>query len=260
MSASPAQETLAESSGKTLKRPRSEPTEDDVKDKDEAEAAPVAETNEGGYATNGDWAAVWNAHVWSLFHLPEALVVDFEFSLCTFEANAYYFWNSKTNETTWNNPMDPSASSSNTYNSTASTSGEGRHPHPLPANPMTTHEAGEIDPDLLYLDPSLSASHAASSGYAATASFNARTGRFQNDVSMNPERVSEIERMKRQNQFFFDYEGWTKLKDLEQESAQLNGLAEEKRKSKRPTRKEVERYKAKKEEKKRKHQLAWLRD
>lgn len=62
---------------------------------------------------------------------------------------------------------------------------------------------GGIDPDLAYLDPSLR-QQATSATPAFQARFNSRTGRFQGDPSMNPDRVSEFKRGERQQEAFYD--------------------------------------------------------
>lgn len=101
-------------------------------------------------------------------------------------------------EVTWENPLvgaaEPSTSAS------------------LPPEPSTSSSAdvyGGIDPDLAYLDPSLSRSTTSISATPAfQARFNARTGRFQGDPTMNPDRISEFKRGERQQGAYYDVDGW----------------------------------------------------
>jgi hypothetical protein len=145
-------------------------------------------------------------------------------------ANAYYFWNSKTNETTWTNPVmgaapsaaaaaaassstsSPAAATTAAPSSTAATSSR---PSVLP----TADDLGGIDPDLAYLDPSLSTGASSGGGPSAPtfqARFNARTGRFEKSDARTPEHVGEFARYKRQNEFFFDVGSWERQVEEEQ--------------------------------------------
>ena len=149
--------------------------------------------------------------------------------------NAYYFHNSKTNVTTWENPITSTK------------------PIPTaPVNPLKRPaDALEgIDPDLAYLDPSLSNPLGPQGKFNATARFNARTGKFEADPEKNPDRVSDFNRAKRQNAFFFDVDGWEKQK-AEENMAKMKAEAEGRvEKKKKPTKAELERYKARAAEKK----------
>jgi hypothetical protein len=49
---------------------------------------------------------------------------------------------------------------------------------------------------------------------------------------MTPDKVSEVERMKRQSQFYFDFDGWQKLRDQEQEHAREMGIVTDEKKKK----------------------------
>ncbi|KAG6879077.1 hypothetical protein C0992_005357 [Termitomyces sp. T32_za158] len=69
--------------------------------------------------------------------------------------NAYYFYNTETHETTWNNPIaaeDPSSTSQDSVPSPSTT-----HANSMSALEAAAIAAG-IDPSLAYLDPSLVAS------------------------------------------------------------------------------------------------------
>lgn len=120
--------------------------------------------------------------------------------------NAYYFYNSETNETTWTNPLQPPdsttptpAPSADVASASASTS---KSPEPSqPEASTSSHNALQqaaiaagIDPSLAYLDPSLAMS--ASTGAPPntfTAKFNARTGAFTAADSRDPGHLSEFE-------------------------------------------------------------------
>ena len=106
----------------------------------------------------------------------------------------------QTNETTWSNPRQ-------------SASGPGDTSVPSIATDLTaaapSREKGEegglppIDPDLAWLDPSAARAGAGRS-VTQTARFNARTGRFQADPSLNPDRISDFQRGQRQQEAYYD--------------------------------------------------------
>lgn len=209
----------------------------------------------------------------------------------------YYYWNRKTNVTTWTNPFEsasaplPSASAENepaseaTVQAESSTSKDGaksQSPQPKASGERKADKAasnderadssgpsaadfGGIDPDLAYLDPSL-ASRARGAGGAGAhvARFNARTGKFEADPTKNPDRVSDVQRAKRQNQFYFDYDGWQATLAQQQEQNALKRAAEgdyaedESNKKHRPSKKEMEAIRARNKEKKEKKQKGWL--
>lgn len=108
--------------------------------------------------------------------------------------NAYYFYNVKSKETTWDNPLTQPAAAA-------------------PARTAPAPDLGGVDPELAYLDPSLSSSSSATGGGSAvTARFNARTGKFQGgDPTKNPEYHSDYARAKRQSSAFFDVDAWEKV-------------------------------------------------
>lgn len=116
-----------------------------------------------------------------------------------FRANQYYFHNSVTNITTWENPRDTTSSAAIPSTSAA----------PINENSITNDVGayGGIDPDLAYLDPSLRQS-SSSSAPSYQARFNSRTGRFQGDPSMTPDRISEFKRGERQQEAFYDTASW----------------------------------------------------
>ena len=114
--------------------------------------------------------------------------------------NAYYFYNLKTKETTWTNPI---ASAKDKV---------------APKKDVRALLQG-VDPDLAYLDPSLSAAMTtaspsgtvAGSAYGTAGRFNARNGKFEGNPDKNPDWVSDFSRMKRQSNIYFDVDGWEKV-------------------------------------------------
>jgi hypothetical protein len=147
-------------------------------------------------------------------------------SLTPCRANAYYFWNSKTNETTWTNPVattagtaSPAAATAPPSTSSTSTPLSSSTPATGGGAPPSQPDLGGIDPDLAYLDPSLSASSSSRAGGgppAFQARFNARTGRFEGSQGRTPEHVSDYNRSRRQNEFFFDVSSWERQVEEEQ--------------------------------------------
>jgi WW domain len=168
--------------------------------------------------------------------------------------NTYYFYNTETQETTWENPLLP-----NQYAS-------GSAPNEVPTDPAPFDEtsggsasqyaalqaaaiAAGIDPSLAYLDPSLLSSVPSSSAPTATglppsftAKFNARTGQFTRPDGRDPTHLSEHARMTRMSEFYFDVKGWEA--ELAQRGGSLMGTDEEGeveggKKRKRPTKKDL---------------------
>ncbi|KAJ7507166.1 hypothetical protein B0H11DRAFT_193372 [Mycena galericulata] len=183
--------------------------------------------------------------------------------------NAYYFYNSETQETTWTNPLQPAAESPETAitpaaeASSAETPGEEQQPDSSSIPHYTALQnaaiAQGIDPHLAYLDPSLAASTSSSSvdptGLPSfQAKFNARTGQFAAMDSRTPAHLSEYERAKRMSEVFFDVAAWEQ--NLAQERAAEAEGGEKKRK--RPSKKDLERFKQQKKLKKI-AKTAWLR-
>ena len=150
--------------------------------------------------------------------------------------NAYYFYNAATQETTWENPLQPSSTSEESTTATTET--------PVASSSTATSAqlsrveqlqaaavAQGIDPSLAYLDPSLVAAPAVE-GY--TAKFNARTGTFTRPDGRDPTHLSEYERAKRMSEFYFDVNKW-------QEDVAERKLEEEAdgKKRKRPSKKDL---------------------
>jgi len=210
--------------------------------------------------------------------------------------NAYYFYNPVTQETTWSNPLQPDASSSaasasgsspdiaaptstptptaaEDSNAEAGSSTDTPQPHMSAAAAhyaalQAAAVAQGIDPLLAHLDPTLVSSVGPGSpgvpGDVPTfkAQFNAHTGRFATADSRTPGHLSEYERAKRMSEFYFDVNKWEE--DLAKRGGSL--MAEEGeeggdasgKKRKRPTKKDIERFKEQKRLKKI-AKTAWLR-
>ncbi|KAF9644415.1 hypothetical protein BDM02DRAFT_3121944 [Thelephora ganbajun] len=220
----------------------------------------VPETTNSGAYSAGNWQAIWSpAH------------------------NAYYFYNSVTRETTWVNPLQQGqqqagdSKGKGKEKATGETESEGDEAEgqdedyekqgnvpglstdATASTPALTQWeqmqanaiAQGIDPSLAHLDPSLAAGPSLPSE-AFTARFNARTGAFTTVDGRDPSHLSEYERAKRMSQFYFDVGAWEK--ELEQRD-----IAEEERKKKRkPTKKDLDRFKEQKRQKKI-AKTAWLR-
>ncbi|KAH7883106.1 hypothetical protein F5I97DRAFT_1938965 [Phlebopus sp. FC_14] len=168
---------------------------------------------------------------------------------------AYYFYNSTTGETTWVNPLQPSSSSSIGPSSSADPTSE--NPNPYDPNSMEARAlAAGIDPSLAHLDPSLAGPSSLAPADAFTAKFNARTGAFTPSTARAPSHLSEYERAKRMSEFYFDVGAWER--DIEQRVAQEKEQGQNEKKRKRPTKKDLERFKEQKRLKKI-AKTAWLR-
>ena len=73
---------------------------------------------------------------------------------------------------------------------------------PAPLKP--SRDLGGIDPDLAYLDPTLAHGPRAQIAGGFAARFNARTGKFEGDPNRNPDSVSEFTRQRKKEEFYFD--------------------------------------------------------
>ncbi|KAH9929071.1 uncharacterized protein BXZ73DRAFT_90505 [Epithele typhae] len=217
---------------------------------DAASAATPADVHESASSSTSttpspqDWQAVWSpAH------------------------NAYYFYNSVTHETTWTNPLQPSAeagpSAATGAQDTAETEGASSSSSSSSAGAAGGYDvyaaaaAQGIDSALAHLDPSLAAAGAAPGAGTYTAKFNARTGAFTRPDGRDPTHLSEYERAKRMNEFYFDVNAW----EREVEQRKLEEAQEEESK-KRKGRQEgpgaKERFREQKKQKKL-AKTAWLR-
>ncbi|KAJ9069733.1 hypothetical protein DSO57_1015624 [Entomophthora muscae] len=88
--------------------------------------------------------------------------------------------------------------------------------------------------------------------------FNAKTGNFQSDQTLNPDKFSQYNRAVRQCNAFFDYDSFAEQRGL-QYMAYYNGLTPNPRHQKLP-KKVFEKLKTLKKEKKLESKKKWLRD
>ncbi|EMR10295.1 hypothetical protein PNEG_01556 [Pneumocystis murina B123] len=136
------------------------------------------------------------------------------------QTRSYYFWNSKTNETTWKNPRAPEDTSND----------------PRKLEDRIQEMASER-------------SHPYKE-YVFTARFNRMTGKWQNDPNKIPENFTEDARALRQQSFYFDVEGTAAAHDG-------RSFLEERR-QKRLTKKELALYKKQNKKKKEQRKREWL--
>ena len=226
-SVSPAPENTHSDHDKDTEHPESSTSASDAKaDGNEASTEspdPQPSTSTPGTASAGDWQAVWSpAH------------------------NAYYFYNSATQETTWTNPLEQASTSAQASGSAEPEDGHasGSTSAATPATSASVSQlyalqaaaaAQGIDPSLAFLDPTLAAGPSSATNpaaYSYTAKFNARTGAFARPDARDPGHLSEYERMKRMNEVFFDQGEWEKQLAQEKEE-------EGSRKRKKPTKKDL---------------------
>ncbi|THH14786.1 hypothetical protein EW146_g5591 [Bondarzewia mesenterica] len=128
--------------------------------------------------------------------------------------NAYYFFNSVTQQATWENPLQSAPASATSASPTPESSSTPEAGPSSSAAPVSSaiasmyalQEAAAaqgIDPSLAFLDPSL-AGPSGSAGGSFTAKFNARTGAFARPDARDPTHLSEYERAKRMSEVYFD--------------------------------------------------------
>jgi hypothetical protein len=127
---------------------------------------------------------------------------------------AWYFWNAETGQVTWTNPLEPAPPLPTEPAPPAPIN----PPLPREAPPLPEGKFGEIpdiDPDLAYLLPATQRV----GGDGQNASFNARTGKFQQTDGTNYafDHLDEYNRAKRMAGKYFDVDNWEK--NLREENA-----------------------------------------
>jgi hypothetical protein len=176
---------------------------------------------------------------------------------------AWYFWNSKTGEVTWTNPLEPETSNAGEGSNQSDLNAESVAPTnpPLPNEPAPQAKPTssssfqpplppptfglppaipDIDPDLAYLLPMTQRGGAggAGDGPGQSAAFNARTGKFAPvDTNYTYDHLDEYNRMKRMSSHYFDVEAWEKQRQ-EDNAKRMRDEAEGKGREK-PTRKDM---------------------
>jgi WW domain len=193
--------------------PGKDDTTPDEKDNDRADGSLSSEPPSSSVTpSQGDWQAIWAPM-----------------------QNAYYFYNSVTNETTWANPLQPQPAAD--QGSVYQTPEDASYPSTSTSDSMyAAHSAAEvagIDPSLAYLDPSLGLPGSTPAG-TFTAKFNARTGAFTRLDARDPSHLSESERAKRMSEVYFDVGAWEKELEQRQEEEESSG-----KKRKRPSKKDL---------------------
>ncbi|KAG8723151.1 hypothetical protein FRC09_004545 [Ceratobasidium sp. 395] len=182
--------------------------------------------------------------------------------------NAYYFYNSRTAETTWVNPLDPSSSAStSTPQPQAQTQPEpqtdkSKQDEAKPEEaPRDLSYLNGIDPELAYLDPTLAVPSGGAKGPVPTfsARFGARSGKFTAMDGRQPEHLSEAARAQRMSSVYFDTAAWEREIAERDAKAKADDEAGVGDKRKRVTKADIERFKAQKQAKKAMRN-AWLRE
>ncbi|GAB5587509.1 hypothetical protein Unana1_02409 [Umbelopsis nana] len=192
------------------------------------------------------------------------------------ESQAYYWWNTITNETTWDNPypdqgQDQEGEEEQAYYDQSYQGGYYYGNYEQPSNPLDavlskidTEVRSQLDnttdtskPFQSYnelFDPAEVVPQEPVNSYDSVAHFNARTGKFTSSKEadrLNPEYMSLESRAKRQMQYYFDVDAYQEQRNRER-MANAAG-------AKRPlSKKEVERFKRQKQEKKEKRKREWL--
>jgi hypothetical protein len=176
---------------------------------------------------------------------------------------AYYFWNAQTGAVQWENPLvstDPSAPPLPNEPAPAGPSSGTAWEQSTTAPEATEAALPPIDPALSHLLPAsqrgLTTPQADAHLYQS-AQFNARTGRFTpRDYAFTVDHLAEANRARRQEEAFFDVAEWEKEKERE---VKRKREAEERGEGPRKlTKKDMERFRAKKQERKMRNN-AWLK-
>ncbi|KAI9828347.1 MAG: hypothetical protein M1832_002775 [Thelocarpon impressellum] len=159
-------------------------------------------------------------------------------------AQAFYFYNSRTGESTWTNPRIPAE---------AEEEPEAAAPRPYGGYDPSIH--GSYDPTASYAqpapDPPTSTPADPSELYAAVGTFNRFTGKFQ-APEIGPQNHSDEAKSRRQMAAFFDVDAAANSHDGRSLRAERAG--------KKLSRKEVKEFREKRRSRKEERRRAWLRD
>ncbi|WWC71484.1 uncharacterized protein I206_105442 [Kwoniella pini CBS 10737] len=200
------------------------------------------------------------------------------------QQNAWYFWNTKTGQVSWTNPLinlveseiqpplppnqpplpnQSSLPSTSTLNGIGITSNQVQNEFDINQGQYNLNEQPEIDEGLAYLfggGGGTSSNLYGIDNSLQKASFNSRTGKFQsNQINNNPGYLDEYNRSKRMNNYYFDVEQWEKEKVKENELKRKRQEEQGNLPEKKITKKDIERFKKKNQERKQRSQ-AWLRE
>ncbi|KAL7265943.1 hypothetical protein RUND412_011527 [Rhizina undulata] len=165
---------------------------------------------------------------------------------------AYYFYNTLTGETTWNNPRvpliatDPAAveAEASTATDTAYATSQMQY------NPAIH---GDYDPTAPYAQAHEPTLEETQSIYTSQAAFNRFTGKFQATTSTKvPENYNDENKSRRQMEFYFDVDAAANSHDGRSLKAE--------RQTKRLSKKELKQYKEKRKQRKEEKRKAWLKD
>ena len=178
------------------------------------------------------------------------------------QAQAFYFFNRFTNVSQWENPRIPAAAQSAQPGVTQSGNSGSAPATRLGGYDPSIH--GDYDPNADYAkvyetDPSEGTMAGAGAGthstgpddYAATASFNRFTGKWQRS-DLNPENFSDEQKSRRQMNAFFDVDSAANSHDGRSLRAE--------RANKKLSKAELKAFKEKRRERKEEKRRAWLRD
>ncbi|WRT68500.1 uncharacterized protein IL334_005476 [Kwoniella shivajii] len=246
----------AEAEGKEAEDEEEEEEEEEVWDPSSEKLPGQGESSKGkskaknvGEGEEQPWQAVWSP-----------------------EQNAWYFWNTKSGQVSWTNPLEPSSSTSTMTPQPPLPSG----PAPASSSAPTPAAGGynafehdrdydssvpEIDPGLAHLFGESSTGGGMGRGLDSTlqkAKFNSRTGKFTgNEYQYTVGHLDEYNRAKRMNNHYFDVDAWEKQKFEENQKRKRDeeqGITDKK-----ITKKDMDRFRKKAQEKKARSQ-AWLRE
>lgn len=165
------------------------------------------------------------------------------------ESKSYYFWNTETQETTWDHPENGNITGTddnrNTLEgATANTSANQSNQAATDYHQTYQEQAGQLQQGAQYAD------------YQISAHFNAKSGKFESDpLNRNPSNHTYAVKAVKHMHHYFDYDTWAE----ERGTKYMKGEDDEAEKKKKPTKKELERWKKRAKEKQ-KQKRAWLYD